>query len=176
MGLKVGTVKLENYNLNWKNMFNQEKENLEEIFKDLAIKIEHIGSTSVEGILAKPIIDIAVAVESLRDFDKVRGCFKKDPYSIKNDSTCDEILVRKGTEQNRTYFIHIMEIDSKRYKDTIIFRDYLRSHIEVLKEYENLKKELARKYANNRKMYTISKSEFIQKVIKKAYRENVEGD
>ena len=171
MGLKVGTVKIEKYNESWKSMFNEEKENLEKAFENIAIEIEHIGSTSIEGLCAKPVIDIAVAVESLSDFEKVRSYFEKAPYSIKQDSVSDECLIRKGTEDNRTHFIHVMEINSKRYQNTIMFRNYLRKHKETLKEYEELKNNLAEKYANDRKMYTASKDEFIQNVLKMAYEE-----
>lgn len=173
MGLKVGTVKLEKYNSNWVNEFNEEKEILSKIFGDIAIKIEHVGSTSIEGLSAKPIIDIAIAVNKLEDFEKVKSYFEKEPYSIKEDSVNDEILVRKGSEDNRTHFIHIMQLNSKRYQDTIIFRDYLKDNTATLKAYERLKKDLANKYSNNRRMYTISKNEFIQKVIDKAYEEQI---
>ena len=173
MGLKVGTVKIEKYNLNWKKMFDDEKERLETIFGDIAIEIEHVGSTSIEGLSAKPIIDIAVGLNSLADFEKVKYYFENELYSIKSDSVKDEILVRKGREENRTHFIHIMELNSQRYKDTIIFRDYLKKHKDVLKKYEELKKDLAIKYANNREMYSASKNDFIKEVIKKAYKENL---
>lgn len=171
MGLKVGTVKIEKYNPNWELEFYKEKENLTKIFGDLAIEIEHIGSTSVKGLSAKPIIDIAVALNKLEDFEKVKERFQKEPYSIKEDSDDGEILVRKGSEENRTHFIHVMEICSKRYKDTIAFRNYLRKHEEAMQEYEELKKDLATKYADNRKMYTSSKNEYIKSIIKKAYKE-----
>ena len=173
MGLKVGTVTLEEYNSNWSKMFEEEKENLKNIFKDLAIEIEHIGSTSIEGLSAKPIIDIAIAVKNLSDFENIREYFK-EPYSVKEDSVCDEILIRKrvGSDET-THLIHVMEVEGKRYQDTIKFRNYIRKHKNVLNEYENLKKELAEKYADNRKMYTSSKNDFIQNIIKKAYEENV---
>jgi GrpB-like predicted nucleotidyltransferase (UPF0157 family) len=173
MGLKIGTVTLEEYNSNWNKMFEEEKENLKNIFKDLAIEIEHIGSTSVEGLSAKPIIDIAIGVEKLIDFEKIKDCFQ-EPYSVKEDSVSDEILIRKriGADET-THLIHVMEIESKRYQDTIKFRNYIRKHRDVLNEYENLKKELAEEYADNRKMYTSSKNDFIQSIIKKAYEENV---
>ena len=171
MGLKVGTVKIEKYNPNWELEFYKEKENLTKIFGDLAIEIEHIGSTSVKGLSAKPIIDIAVALNKLEDFEKVKERFQKEPYSIKEDSDDGEILVRKGSEENRTHFIHVMEICSKRYKDTIAFRNYLRKHEEAMQEYEELKKDLETKYADNRKMYTSSKNEYIKSIIKKAYKE-----
>ena len=66
-----------------------------------------------------------------------------------------------------------MELNSKRYQDTIIFRDYSKGNIDTVKVYERLKKALANKYANNRKMYTTSKNEFIQEVIEKAYEEQI---
>ena len=122
MGLRMGEVRLEKSNKEWKGSFEIEKENLEKIFKGIALKIEHVGSTSIEGISAKPIIDIAVAVKKLNDFEKVRDEFYniKD-YSIKEDSPSDEILVRKGNPEEITHFIHIMEYNSERYKNQIGF-------------------------------------------------------
>lgn len=171
MGLKVGLVKLEEYTSEWKILFEKEKENLEKIFGNIAIKIEHVGSTSIEGLAAKPIIDIMVCIEKFSDFEKIREYFDKEPYSIKNDSPEDEILVRKGPEENRTHFIHIVENNSIRALNTIIFRDYLRNNKDALNEYEKLKKDLAEKYSNDRKSYTTSKSEFIQNIINKAKEE-----
>ena len=172
MGLKRGTVKLEKHNNNWKDDFNIEKDNLEKLFGDVALKIEHIGSTSLNEIMAKPIIDIAVGLRSLDDFKKVENNFKNYPYSIKEDSVTDEILVRKEQNECIMYLIHVMEIESKRYIDTIVFRDYLIENPNRLKEYEKLKIQLAKKYADNRVMYTMSKAEFIQNTLKMAYCKN----
>ncbi len=171
MGLKVGEVKLEKYNSEWVNKFDEEKENLQKLFGNLALTIEHVGSTSVPKLSAKPIIDIAVGVKSLKDFEIVKPLFLEFPYSVKEDSADGEILVRKGSEDNRTHFIHVMEIDSERYKETIIFRDYLRTREDALKDYENLKKDLAIKYKDNRKLYTASKNEFIREIIERAKNE-----
>ena len=172
MGLKYGTVILENYNCNWKEMYIKEKEELKKIFGKLALEIEHIGSTSIENLKSKPIIDIAVGVKSLKDFDKVKKNFQKEPYSVKENPVEGEELVRKGYPETN-YLIHIMEKDSKRYKDTILFRDYLRSNLKVLKEYEKLKETLAIKYKNDRSSYTKAKDTFIKKVIKEVYELNI---
>ena len=169
MGLKMGTVRLENYNSSWKNEFEEEKKNLKEIFKDTAIAIEHIGSTSIDGISAKPIIDIAVGINKLDDFEKVKNEFINNKnYSVREENTQGEILVRKGPSECITHLIHVMEYKSERYQNTIIFRDYLRKNVEDKKEYEILKKELAEKYKDDRKMYTASKNDFIQKILDKA--------
>ena len=168
MGLKVGTVRLEDYNPEWKNSFEVEKNNLINIFKDIALKIEHVGSTSIEGLSAKPIIDMMVIIKRFSNFENVRSYFEKEPYSIKLDSPEDEILIRKGDESNRTHFIHVVELGSDRQINTLLFRDYLRENKDTLLEYEKLKKELAIKYADDRKMYTASKNDFIQGILKKA--------
>lgn len=168
MGLKKGTVKLEAYNADWIKMYEQEKKNLQDIFKDTALSIEHIGSTSIIGLKAKPIIDISVSVKELKKFNFLDDYFDKYPYSYKLDLDNDEILIRKHKNELTTYLIHVMPIDSERYKNTILFRNYLNSHSDILKEYQNLKEELASKYANERKLYTTSKNDFIQKVLLEA--------
>ena len=168
MVLKVGTVRLEDYNPEWKNSFELEKIVLSNIFKDIALSIEHVGSTSIEGLSAKPIIDMLVIIKTFSDFENVRYYFEKEPYSIKLDSPEDEILIRKGDETNRTHFIHVVELGSDRQINTLLFRDYLRENKDAVLEYENLKKELAIKYADDRKMYTASKNDFIQEILKKA--------
>lgn len=164
MGLKYGTVKLENPNENWKKMFNEEKVYLEKIFGNLAVDIQHVGSTAIKNISAKPIIDIAVGVKSLNEFDKVKKYFLNEPYSVKENPTDGEELVRKGYPET-SYLIHIMEVNSKRYKNMINFRDYMNNNKNKAIEYEKLKKELAIKYAYDRKKYTESKNEFINKIL-----------
>ena len=173
MGLKVGTVQLDEYNPMWKEEFQAEKQNLEKLFGSIALTIEHVGSTAVEGLSAKPIIDISVGVKSLNDFEEIRELFLNNAeYSIKEDSPSDEVLVRKGSEENRTHFIHVMEIESPRYKNTLAFRDYLRNNPEELKAYDELKRDLAEKYSDNRQMYTSSKNDFIAGTLKKATNKN----
>lgn len=176
IGLKKGFVKVEKYNPLWQEEFNKEKNNLKKVFDNVALSIEHIGSTSVVGLSAKPIIDIAIGVNSLGDIAKVKEeILKFSHYSIKENSPGGEILMRRGVPIKPgedkpsfvTHFIHIMEIDSKKYKETLAFRDYLRKDNETLKEYDNLKQNLAIKYQNERKDYTKAKDEFIKSNLSK---------
>lgn len=103
MGLIKGEVKLEQYDIKWQADFLAEKAELEKLFGEVALEIEHIGSTSVRGLSAKPIIDIAVAVNSLRDFAAIRPKFEElKQYSIKDDgNNPGEILIRKHGETQR---------------------------------------------------------------------------
>lgn len=140
MGLKVGEVKLEKWNFQWREDFEIEKQNLLHIFGSLALDIQHIGSTSVNQLDAKPIIDIAVGLDSLHDFEKVRQTFENSLiYSIKEDNVLDEILIRKGSESNRTHFIHVMESKGQRMKDSLKFRDVLRFNPQIRNKYCKLK-------------------------------------
>ena len=166
MGLKVGEVRLEKYNPRWHQMFARELDELWDYFGDTAIRISHIGSTAVDGLEAKPIIDIAVAVNDLDDFNEVSHKFTSNPeYSIKEDFDNDEILIRKGGKLNRQFYIHVMDVDSKRYKDAIFFRDTLLRDEKICGDYRNLKHMLSKKYPHNRKKYTASKADFIENTL-----------
>jgi len=176
IGLEKGIVKIEKYDPHWQEEFNIEKENLEKIFGDVAKSIEHMGSTSIVGLSAKPIIDIAVGVDALGDMGKVKEeILKFSHYTIKVDNADGEILMRRGSPlqageiipDHITHFIHVMEINGRKYKDTFAFRDYLRVNHDVLKEYQSLKQKLAIEYKNDRKAYTKAKDEFIKNVLSK---------
>lgn len=168
MGLKVGEVKLEKWNPRWQEDFEAEKQVLLNIFGPLALDIQHIGSTSVEQLDAKPIIDIAVGLEDLTDFGKVRQSFNEsNDYSVKENNDPGEILIRKGSEANRTHFIHVMEYKGQRMNDSIKFRDTLREDPQLKKKYSKLKHDLAKKYPHDRKSYTAHKAEFIQKALRR---------
>lgn len=172
MGLKIGTVKLEDYNKEWEGEFLKEKEELEKIFNDIAITIEHIGSTSIEGLSAKPIIDIAIGINDLKDFNKIRDKFKIPYYVKENPTEGEELVVKRINEDITTHLVHVMNLSSDRYKNTIIFRDYLRNNEELVKNYEKLKRELATKYKNDRPKYTASKNDFINEILREAKNEN----
>jgi len=176
IGLRKGFVEIENYNPQWQEEFAKEKDSLKEIFGDVAKSIEHVGSTSVAGLSAKPIIDIAIGVGVLEDINKVKArILTFSQYTIKEDNADGEILMRRGTPVKAgeikpnyiTHFIHIMEINGRKYKETIVFRDFLRTNNEVLREYDVLKQKLAKEYKNNRKAYSNAKGEFIQSVLGK---------
>ncbi len=168
MGLKVGEVKLEKWNPKWRDDFEKEKQNLLSIFGTLALDIQHIGSTSIAQLDSKPIIDIAVGIENLSDFEKVRQIFSQLPqYSIKTDNEPGEVLIRRGPENNRTHFIHVMEYQGKRMNDSLKFRNILQHNHQLRDEYCKLKHQLATKYPNDRKSYTAHKSNFIKRVLEK---------
>ena len=166
MGLINNTVSLEkNYEL-FKSLFEKEKAYLENIFKENTFKMEHVGSTAVKNLLSKPVVDIAIGVDNLNSFKKYYSLLNKR-YTITENREKEEILLIKENEKETFCLIHVLDIKSNRYTNMIKFRDILINNGDILKKYENLKIDLAKKYKDDRKNYTKSKNEFINKVLKK---------
>ena len=164
MGLINGKVYLENNYELWKKMYEDEKEILINIFKDERFIYEHVGSTSIKGLAAKPIVDIAIGVSNLDQLDKYVDTLES-MYTVKYNNDSDEILLIKENGAETFFLIHILKKNSKRYINLIKFRDILNKNPDIVKEYENLKLGLLQKYADNRKLYTQSKNNFIQDVL-----------
>jgi len=169
-GLSHTTLKL--YQPSWKDKFEAEKIKLKEIFGNKAVAIEHIGSTSIPGLSAKPIIDIAVLIEKRDDGDNFIEPVSRLGYQYdKSNSSGERHFFRKG---NPTEF-HL----SIAYKDKggfwerqILFRDYLRSHSEFRDEYQKLKERLLQNDLTGKGDYLSGKSEFVSKILKMGRDEN----
>ena len=172
LGLHKDKVSLVSHSSNWHTEFEQEKEKLQTILGNIALAIEHIGSTSIPGLSAKPILDIAVAVENIEALKSVIPILTEAEYDILDSiETKGEVLARKGTPDNRTHYIHVEIFGDTYWNDHIMFRDFLLKHKEYIEEYERLKKDLAKQYSDDRKKYTAAKNEFIQNVLKLAQKD-----
>lgn len=165
MGLINNTVSLENNYELYKKIFKEEKAYLESVFKENRFKIEHVGSTAVKNLLSKPVVDIAIGVDNLNSFKKYYSLLNKR-YTITENREKEEILLIKENEKETFCLIHVLDIKSNRYTNMIKFRDILINNLDILKKYENLKIDLAKKYKDDRKNYTKSKNEFINEVLK----------
>jgi len=172
IGLKRGTVKLLPHDLTWESLFNQEKSLLIETLGDCIVGIEHIGSTSVPGIAAKPIIDIDIGIDSINDLKSVEEIallIKPLGYVWRRqNSNPDNHIFAKGPEECRTFYVHLVEYKGEVWNNDVLFRSYLTLNPKVAKDYENLKLSLAQKYPNIREKYTVDKKNFIIKVLKLA--------
>jgi GrpB-like predicted nucleotidyltransferase (UPF0157 family) len=164
MGLKNNTVYLENNYLLWKKMFEDEKIKLMNIFNQDNLIIEHIGSTSIKNLKSKPIVDILIGINSIEQINKYLNTLK-EIYTIKENKEKEEILLIKENKNETFFLIHVLNINSNRYKNILKFRNILNNNQDIVKEYEKVKEELANKYPNNRELYTKSKNDFIKHVI-----------
>lgn len=172
MALQRGIVELENFNENWFKEYEKERNFLEEKLKGIALEIHHVGSTSIKGLMAKPVIDILVVIPDLNNILEIENILAGYGYSNRgHQGVEDRYFFAKGPEEARTHYIHFVENNSNTYYNLVYFKRYLIDHPEYITKYCDLKNELAEKYASDRSKYTAGKSEFITEVIKLAKEE-----
>ena len=169
IGLKRGIVKLVDHNNKWPSLFEIEKAKLLKGTKEGEVMVEHVGSTSIAGIKAKPVIDIAYGIKSMKDHKKYMRLLEKAGYIWRPGlGRVDRHLVfAKGNNKTRTHYLHLMKYDGKDWNQHIFFRDYLRTHKQAAKKYEQIKKQSMDKFSKNRKLYQKQKNSFIEGLIAK---------
>lgn len=170
-GIDKNSVELKDYTYLYKIIYQMEKDRLSFIL-DASMEVYHVGSTSVEGLCAKPIIDIAIVVNNLNDILPYVKTMEKQGYYFRDDNGVKgEYLFHRGDGDKRYCYVHVIEKDSTRYNNFMNFKKYLEEHKETITEYNNLKKELEKKYKTDRKKYTEGKNDFIQRILKE-YKDN----
>lgn len=167
LGLKRGTVHLEPHNKQWEEIAVKTIEKLEAILGEDAIDIQHIGSTAIPAIKAKPIIDIVVGVD---DFNRVllhNEQLQKEGIVYRGSDVEHQLLYVMGDMKNdtRTHHIHVVKWNGTEWKNYIYFRDYLNSNENVALQYQQLKEELKSKYADDRIAYTRGKQDMIDNIL-----------
>lgn len=173
LGLEKGKVKLENYDSEWKKEFDTEKVKLEELIGKYILSIEHVGSTAIPGLIAKPIIDIAIVVKELEKDNKYIGILIENGYEYRDDNGAkgEYLFKKKNAKGLTTHFLHVIEKDSERHQNYILFKEYMLKHSEEIGKYNELKKELFEKYSNDRKKYTMGKEDYIKNILEKSKKE-----
>ncbi|MEK7662082.1 MAG: GrpB family protein [Patescibacteria group bacterium] len=161
---------LSEYDPNWISKFNSIKELLSEVFGDKALMIEHVGSTSVQGMKAKPLIDILVVVEKLESFEKEKELMAKAGYEWHYYPDPEGLSFSKfDPDGEKTEGIHICEKNSLWVRQFIVIRDYLRAHPEKAKEYSELKQKIVEIYPNDYLAYRNAKTPFLDQLKQAAY-------
>lgn len=170
IGLKRGTVRLEPYDIEWERSAQVVIGRLKEILQDDARDIQHIGSTSIKGILAKPIVDIAVGVDSLDNMRKHDQELAEQGFLFRGQDVEGQILYILGEPNSdiRTHYIHVVLWGQRDWENYILFRDYLNCHEEPAARYSNLKRELCGKFESDRGAYTQSKQDLIDEILVQA--------
>jgi GrpB-like predicted nucleotidyltransferase (UPF0157 family) len=167
LGLPQGTVKLMPHTELWHQLFAEEEARLRDAISEYTLAIEHVGSTAVCGLSAKPIIDIAVAVRQIADAERCVTPLGNIGYEYHGEyGIPGRHFFCKG--EPRTHHLHLVEADSDLWRNHLLFRDYLRQHAEVAAQYDKLKRGLAHDYKDNREAYTEGKAAFIENVLRVA--------
>lgn len=167
---KVKPIEVVPYSPEWKEEFRRIKERMLEMVGDLILSAEHVGSTSIEGLSAKPVIDLDLVIESYDVLPEVIERFQKFGYEHCGNLGCEgrEAFKSLNVDGFMDYHLYVCPKDGKGYLEHIAFRDYLRSHPTAAKQYEAVKLRLAQMYRNDREAYTNGKTEFVTSVLKEA--------
>ena len=154
------------YDEQWKQDFLNIKAELADALGQLATAIEHVGSTSVEGLSAKPVIDIDVVIRDHTLLEDVISALRKIGYQHEGDLgiTGREAFRYDGKEHLRKHHLYVCPADSPELKRHLAFRDYLRTHPDAAREYSRIKEEGARRYPDDIDRYIEYKSPFIERI------------
>jgi GrpB-like predicted nucleotidyltransferase (UPF0157 family) len=161
-------LKVVEYNPCWIRTFEELREFVLPVLSDIIITIEHVGSTSVPGLAAKPIIDMDVVVSTQEEVHTAIQRLANLGYVHEGD------LGAKGREAFIPpvdvvwHHLYVCTVNNEEYKRHILFRDYLRSHLEDSKRYGDLKLKLAEKFSNDRAAYTNGKSALVTEILQRA--------
>jgi GrpB-like predicted nucleotidyltransferase (UPF0157 family) len=164
IGLKKGIVRLVPHNVEWVQAYEAERARIEAAIGPYILEIQHVGSTSIPGIAAKPIIDIGVGVA---DFEAARVCIA--PLEALGYTFHGEHGIpgrHYFTRGDPTlYHTHMHETTSRAWGNLVLFRDYLLAHPDEARAYLELKQRLADRYRCDRRAYTEGKAAFIERIL-----------
>jgi GrpB-like predicted nucleotidyltransferase (UPF0157 family) len=162
------SVVVSEYDDQWPTLFEQIARPVREALADLQAEVQHVGSTSVPGLAAKPVIDIDVIVRSSADVPTAIEHLRDVGYVYQGDKGIAGREAFMWPPEAKPHHLYVVVAGSEPHLDHVQFRDYLRQHPEIAREYGSLKKKLADQHGSDRVGYTGAKGEFIAGALKAA--------
>ena len=169
--MAVTPVAIAEYDPRWPEVYQEEKARIQGVIGHRVAALEHIGSTAVPGLAAKPIIDIMAGVRQLADAEECIGPLQGIGYQYVHHSVVgfpERRYFHREAADGQGYHLHMVERGGEFWERHLLFRDYLRAHPRVAAEYEELKREMAGRFGGDRDGYTEAKTSFIRSVEEKA--------
>ena len=161
-------VVVSEYDPEWPELFRQIAEPVRHALGTIALAVEHVGSTSVPGLAAKPVIDVDVVVSSAEDVPAAIERLRDIGYVYQGDKGIPGREAFMWPPHAPRHHLYVVVEGSKPRVDHVRFRDYLRDHPEVARDYAELKRRLAEQHGNDHEAYTNAKSEFVARVLSEA--------
>jgi GrpB-like predicted nucleotidyltransferase (UPF0157 family) len=158
---------LQEYDPAWKNRFTTIARRVAPLLGDNLVEVEHIGSTSIEGMFAKPQIDVLVVVKNIDAVARVRGDFEKNGFISQGRGYVaddDEYFTEDGPEGKRLASVHILQEGNPKIRDYKVFRDYLKQHEADRNLYIETKRKLYKSYADSYAQYDGGKKDVIEAI------------
>jgi GrpB-like predicted nucleotidyltransferase (UPF0157 family) len=164
LGLEHGRVALAAHNEAWRILFEQEALALHKALTSRVSGIEHIGSTSVPDIQAKPILDLMLGLKTLDDGPGLAGELAELGYEFRPGAGIPgEHVYAKGTP--RTHLLHVVAFEGEAWQQKLSFRNALREEPELASAYQELKVGLSNRFPDDRAAYTAGKTDFVRRVV-----------
>ena len=158
----ITEVHLAEYDPDWPGEFIAESRMIREVLGEKVVDVHHVGSTAVNNLIAKPIIDLLVEVADLEPIDAMTESFMEAGYEVRGESGLPgRRFLTRNEEGQRTHDIHIFQTGHDEIAQMLLFRDRLRENPDVASSYADLKRELAAKFHDDVLRYTQEKTEFI---------------
>lgn len=172
IGLQRHTVRVIEHRREWAELFTAEARELRLAAGELAEDIQHVGSTAVAGLPAKPIIDVAIAIRSRDAIPELVERLASRGYIDRGDGGQNGgwLLVKEPKPDIRSFHVHLVETSDPQWRHYLAFRDALRRDAALRDRYAALKRKLAGQFVDNRKSYTKAKHDFIQGVLNELSR------
>ncbi len=168
IGLQRGPVQVIAHHPDWYDLFEQERCLLQQHLRHLVLDIQHVGSTAVPGLDAKPILDIAVALASVAVILQCIPWLCRIGYIDRGDGGTNGgyLFVKESAPEVRTHHVHMVTIDDPQWHNYLLFRDILCADERLRARYAKLKQDLQNQFSQDRKSYTASKHDFIRGVLR----------
>ncbi len=164
LGLENKTVRLSDHSSLWADLYREEEKRITAAIGHLIIDLQHIGSTAIPGIKAKPILDMLAGVAQLEKALLCKAPLEATGYDyIALAGIANDYVFGKGVP--RTHYLHVVKYGGAKWANHLCFRDRLRRDPELAQAYEKLKEELSRKFSDSHAKYHDAKSKFINKVV-----------
>ena len=170
IGLKRGSVKLISHQEEWNKNAEKVILKLKQLLGDAAVDIQHVGSTAIASIYAKPIIDIVIGVRDLNDIVSYVRLLEQHDFVFRGEDVEGQLLFVMGDfeKDTRTHHIHVVKWNGEEWNNYINFRDYLNCCPDKAMLYDACKKKLASQFPDDRRSYTAGKQELIECLLKEA--------
>jgi len=162
-------VRIVDYDLRWPELFERERDALFEIFDPADTAIEHVGSTAVPGLGAKPIIDILLGAPALSEIECRIAALERAGWAYlpqHEDALPERRFLAQPRTRPRSYHLHAVVRGSCFWVDHLEFRDRLRGCPDAARSYLELKRGLAARYRDDREAYTEAKGDFVRTLLR----------
>ena len=180
VGLERHVVRLAAHNAAWAERYREERARLAAALggatevSGAALDIQHVGSTAVPGLHAKPILDIAIAVESFEAAQATVAPLEALGYIYRGENGIPRrhyFVLRTPDGETTLVHVHMLELQSAEWENHLLVRDYLRAHPDAVAAYQALKVRLVEQYRHDRLAYTEGKAAFIGQILERAHLE-----